>query len=322
MEKKKIVIIGLGPIGGICAAHLSAAGHIVTGIDPWEEHIGKIKNNGLEIECLKSIQASLQDVYTRIDLLKEKEFDYAAIAVKTPMIQEVTAMLESFGGGFKKIVVLQNGLDNEFYFANCFGRDRIFRMVVNYAGNIVKPGRIKMSFFQKPNRLGCLCSQTSCCHVNEFAKIMTDAGLDTEPTEDIKKYTWQKTILNSSITPLAALLDLTMSDVMVFPDTRNLVEMMLKEAIAVAKADGYDFGENFFDNSVNYLLNAGPHKPSMISDLKKGNPTEIEYINAKIVSYGKKYNVPVHYNAMMTMMVKARDFFGTERPINLELNGV
>jgi len=251
--------------------------------------------------------------------IKEKEFDYAAIAVKTPRLQEVEAVLKLFSSRFKKIVVLQNGLDNELYFANCFGRDRILRMVVNFAGNIVKPGEIKMSFFQKPNRLGCLCGRASCPSVNEFAKIMSEAGLDTEPVVDIKKYTWQKTILNSSITPLAALLDLTMSDVMVFPDTRNLVELMLKEAIAVAKADGYDFGEEFFDNSVNYLLNAGPHKPSMISDLKKGNPTEIDYINAKIVSYGKRYNVPVHYNTMMTMMVKARDFFGTERPINLEL---
>ena len=33
-------------------------------------------------------------------------------------------------------------------------------------------------------------------------KIITDAGLETVYTDDIKKYEWEKTILNSALSPV------------------------------------------------------------------------------------------------------------------------
>ena len=306
MKKAKILVIGLGPGGGIFAGHLSASGYRVYGIDTWKEHIDEIRQKGLKIQHLTSIQTMLRNVGTDLDQFHEREFDYVIIAVKTPNMPEVAAGLKELPGNFN-IVVLQNGLDNENYLASFFPKERILRVAVNYAGNIVSPGTIRMNFFQKPNRIGCICGQRDCTHAHEIARIMSDSALDTEVTGDIRKYTWKKAILNAILAPISALLGITMAQVMANSGTRNIVESLIRESIEVANAAGYDYGEDFFDHCVSFLLKAGEHKPSMLIDIENGNPTEIDYINGRIAYFGNRLNVPVPFNTTMTALVKAKE---------------
>ncbi|MCK4765460.1 MAG: 2-dehydropantoate 2-reductase [Candidatus Aminicenantes bacterium] len=308
MKKKNILVIGLGPVGGIFAGYLAADGHNVYGIDKWEEHVLEIRRNGLKIEYFTTLHTPLQKVSAGMAELHGVHLDYVAIAVKTPYMPGVAAMLKDLPGEFE-VVLLQNGLDNEHYAAKLLDKKKVLRMVVNYAGNMVSPGTIKMTFFNEANKVGCICGRKNCACPGELAEIMSAAGLTTEVTADIKAFTWAKTILNASIAPVTALLGRTMADVMGYPGTRAMVEATLHEAIAVATADGYDYGELFFDHCVSYLLKAGPHKPSMCIDLENGNPTEIDYINGRIVYYGKKHKIPVPYNTILTELMKAREHF-------------
>jgi 2-dehydropantoate 2-reductase len=306
MNKSKFLVIGLGPCGGIFAAYLAAAGGRVIGIDIWEEHCAEIKKRGLHITNLVSLQSPMSEVFTSFDPLIGNEFDYVVIAVKTPNLPEIVPELKKLRGNFK-IVVLQNGLDNEEYFTEFFNRERILRVAVSYAGNIVSPGIIKMNFFQKPNHVGCICKERGCSHSDELASLMTDAGLDTDIVADIRKFTFRKAILNAILAPIAAVLGVTMADVMANVGTRELVESLTKESIEVAKAAGYDYGKGFFDECIGFLLNAGHHKPSMLIDIENGNPTEIDYINGKIAFHGNRLNIPVPFNTTMTALVKAKE---------------
>jgi 2-dehydropantoate 2-reductase len=95
-----------------------------------------------------------------------------------------------------------------------------------------------------------------------------------------------------------------MKEMMDCESTRALVEEILKESIAVAKASDMDFGEGFFDHCVNYLSKAGHHKTSMHVDIEKGNPTEIDFINGKIVEYGAKNKVWTPYNSTIVGLIK------------------
>jgi len=139
--------------------------------------------------------------------------------------------------------------------------------------------------------------------------VMTAAGLETEPTAEIKKFAWRKTILVAALAPISAILGMTMAEVMTNGDARSLVSKLLREAIAVAKARNYDYGEGFFGYCLDYLSTAGHHKPSMLIDIEEGYPTEIEYINGKIAYHGHELNVPVEINTAITSMVKAKELF-------------
>ncbi|MCK4835060.1 MAG: 2-dehydropantoate 2-reductase [Candidatus Aminicenantes bacterium] len=304
--KKKILVIGLGPIGGIFACHLRASGHHVYGIDIWKDHIENIRQQGILIEKLVTLQAHLNEVQTGIEDLKEQAFDYVVISIKTPYMQALIPEIRKLKGRFT-VVSLQNGIDNEEYLADFFNPDRVLRIVINYAGNIISPGKISMSFFHKPNYVGGVSKENNSEAAKEMARLLSAASLETEFAVDIKKFTWKKAILNSVLAPISALLGMTMAEVMTCRETRSLVELLLKEGLAVAGHMGFDYGENFFQQSMDYLSGAGHHKPSMLIDIEKGNPTEIDYINGKIAYYGKKFNIPVPLNTSITSLIKAKE---------------
>jgi 2-dehydropantoate 2-reductase len=171
-----------------------------------------------------------------------------------------------------------------------------------------EPGMIEMTFFHKPNQIGCICGERGVCpHSRTIADIMTSAGLDTEAVADIKQYTWRKTILNASLSAVSAVLGMTMQEIMTCTNSFHLVEKTLEECIEVAGAVGYDYGPGFYDHCLDYLGKAGHHKPSMLVDLERGQQTEIDYINGKIDSYGFELNIPVPVNSTLTELVKARE---------------
>ena len=306
-EVRKIGVIGLGPIGGILAACLSSSRLPVIGVDVWDEHRKKIKERGITITGSASVQSRLQKVLPRVlDLKGEEPLDYIFITVKTPHLKHIIDDLLAVPGDFH-VIAFQNGIDNEEFLAQHFLRERVMRGAINYAGNIDKPGRIRMTFFHKPNYLGCLCSDKVCKHARELALLMSKSGLDTEPTAQIKNFTWKKTILNAGLSGLCGLLGITMAEAMSNKETSHLVELILKEAIEVAKKAGFDYGESFIDYCIDYLSKAGNHKTSMHIDLEHGQPTEIDFINGKIVWYGRELNVPVPINSTLTALIKAKE---------------
>jgi 2-dehydropantoate 2-reductase len=314
-NKKKFLVVGLGPIGGIFSCYLKNSGCSTYGIDVRQDYVEEIRKNGLALKGFTSCTTYFDQVCTRVADLEEKEFDYVVVSVKTPYLPDVVSMLREGLNNDFKVVAMQNGIDNEEYLARFFGKDRAMRIVVNFAGNITSPGVINMTFFHKPNYVGCFCGEEECgCgHADELAAIMTRAGLETEPTTAVKKYSWRKTILVASLAPVSAILGMTMAEVMADGETRSIVVKLLQEAIAVARANGYDYGEGFFDFCLDYLSTAGHHKPSMLIDIEEGNPTEIEYINGKISYHGHLLNVPVLLNTSITSMIKAKERLEMER---------
>lgn len=167
MRNRKILVIGLGPCGGIFAAYLAKAGYSVYGLDSWGEHSERIRRDGVKVTNFISLQVPLREVFTSFGELRESDFDYVVIAVKTPDLADVVSELKVLRGDFQ-VVVMQNGLDNEDYPASFFPRERVHRVTISYGGNILYPGVIKMNFFQAPNYIGCACDETNCRHSDEF----------------------------------------------------------------------------------------------------------------------------------------------------------
>ena len=307
-KKLKIAIIGVGPIGGILGAHLAKSGEHVILVDILKDHLNAIKNNGLNVSGVVDMNARFEHFCYSVSELGRHEFDVVFISVKASVLKYILPELERVYRPGAKFVSLQNGLDTEEYIAETFGAENTLRVVVNYAGNLISDGNVRMSFFNGPNYIGAL-SPEGAATARELAKIMSSADLDTEYTEDIKKYEWEKTILNAALSPVCALTRKTMKEMMDFDKSRFLVEELLKEGIAVAKAQGTEFGDDFLEHCMVYLDNAGYHKTSMHVDIENSRMTEIGFLNEKIVHYGLMHNVPTPYNTTITNLIRS-----TERP--------
>jgi 2-dehydropantoate 2-reductase len=222
------------------------------------------------------------------------------------MLENILPEIKKIYKSDMKIVSFQNGLDNEQLIAEKLGINTTYRVVINYAGNTIGLGNVKMNWFQPPNFIGAFHKgkYTTDETTRYIARIMTVSGLDTEETADVKKHVWEKTILNSALCSICAVTGQTMKEAMDFKYTRDLAIKILEEGLKVAKADGYDFGKDALAKFTAYLEKGGAHKPSMLIDVENKRPTEIDFMSGAIARYGEKYKIPTPVNSTFTGLLK------------------
>ena len=300
----QIAIIGAGPVGGILGARLAHAGQYVVLCDVLKGHLDAIKEKGLTITGVSEITAECERLaYGISELANFPEVDTVVIATKASIMPRIVPEIKKVTQPGARFICNQNGLDNEDYLAETFGPDNVLRIIPNYAGSRTGDGEIWMSFFNPPNYIGAMTAKGEPL-ARQIAAMMTEAGLETQFTTDIKRYEWEKVIPNAALNPVCALTRKRMKDMMDFELTESLVVELLQEGIKVAEAVGVTFDEGFFEHGVQYLKKAGYHKPSMLQDVERGALTEIDWINGKIVEYAHAHDLKAPYNFAITMLVK------------------
>ena len=305
-EKYKIGIIGLGPVGLVLAAHLKEAGCHVEICDLEKEKMNLIRNNGVKLVGRISKTVFFDYTHTSISALLENDLDILISAVKAYHVDSVLKQVEKQISKELFLLIAQNGIDIKVKYTSHFDESQILRMVINYAGNLQAPNVVNVTFFNPPNYIGSI--DDSRMDVSEWmASILTKMNLETLSKDSflISNQIWQKTILNAALSPLCAISRMTMKEAMAHPDTLEIVEQIILEAIEVAKAEEIKFGDNFVKLCIRYLKNAGDHFPSLAVDLLSLKPTEIDYMNGKIVEYGKKHYIRTPLNLTFTNLVKA-----------------
>ena len=175
-------------------------------------------------------------------------------------------------------------------------------MVLNYAGNMIDAHTVRVSFFNPPNYVAALMPQGDAM-AERIAALLNSVDFDIEIPDDIQDYVWEKVILNAALGPVCAITGHTMKDVMDYPPAAALVESIVDESVRVAKAEGIELGRKFRQYCVRYLKNTGHHHPSILVDIENGRPTEIDWLNGKIVEYGRKHYIPTPINLSISVMI-------------------
>ena len=177
------------------------------------------------------------------------------------------------------------------------------RAVVNFGCGLVKPGQVHMAFHHPPHFLQEL-DPASKPAAEAIAAALSKGGLTTERTDDIIDMVWRKSIMNACMNPVCAVTGMTMAEAMRDPIVFQLVDELAKEAIKVARANEISLGWEYYPYAINYMSNAGDHKPSMLMDIENKRRTEVDFINGKIVEYGKRVGMETPYNLMIRGLVK------------------
>ncbi len=305
-EKYKIGIIGLGPVGLVLAAHFQEAGCEIHICDVEKKKINLIRSNGIELSGKIEKSIFCKHVYSSLSELLEHKIDILISAVKAYHVDSVLDQIEKKGSGGLFLLSAQNGIDIRRKYTNHFDESQILRMVVNFAGNLHAPNVVNVTFFNPPNFIASV--DDSRTDVAEWlSETLTSDNLETLCKDSfvIADKIWEKTILNAALSPLCAISRLTMKEAMDHPDTLEIIEQIIMEAIEVAKAEEIKLGDNFVKLCIRYLKSAGDHFPSLAVDLISGKETEIDYMNGKIVEYGKKHYIRTPLNLTFTNLVKA-----------------
>jgi 2-dehydropantoate 2-reductase len=111
-------------------------------------------------------------------------------------------------------------------------------------------------------------------------------------------------VMKCTMASICAVTDRTIKEALTFPPTREIADACFQQALAVAKAKGYDLGKDYLNQALGYLENVGAHKDSMCADVANKTPTEIDFLGGKVVEYGRERRVPTPFYTAMTTLVK------------------
>ena len=303
-QPKKFAVIGAGPVGSIVAAFLARGGYDVTLCDVVPALLAPALDPGITLEGADNFRAKVTRVVTRVDELAADPPDVIIVTVKATALPLLASVLEAFVAEGRYVVSWQNGIDTERVLSQSLGTGPVMRAVVNFGSLLLAPGRIQVAFHHRPHFLQELDPKSKEAALG-ICRVLTECGLDTEHTDQIRNMVWTKAVNNSCMNPVCAVTGKTMSEVINDPILLNLVDCLLKEGVAVARGNEFTLGPDFYPFCVDYIKDAGHHKPSMLQDIEAGRRTEVDFINGKIIEYGARAGIATPYNNTLRALVKA-----------------
>jgi 2-dehydropantoate 2-reductase len=158
--------------------------------------------------------------------------------------------------------------------------ERAIGCVVYAATEIVAPGVIqhlegtRFSIGEPDGTISARCLA--------FSEAMVAGGLKCPVEVDLRNDIWIKLMGNIAFNPISALSRATMIEICRHRDTRELVITMMQETLDVAARVGCR-PEMSIERRLAGAERAGDHKTSMLQDLERGKPLELDVILAAVV---------------------------------------
>jgi len=311
LKRYRVGIVGLGPVGSILGAYLVRSGMEVYGVELDQDRARQVNGDGLRINGFAELEERPKSCFSSLSELAGVDgLSVVFICTKTWALTEVmTEFTRLDWPNGTRVVAAMNGIGPEDLVGEHISKERVCRGVINYAGNLNPDGSITMNWFHPPNLLGPATERAPEL-MSETAATLSQAGLTTLGVThlEMKKAAFFKTVLNSALNALCAAHGLTMERAMRLRHTRSTARVLLREGLTVAGLVGYNYGEDTLDRCIEYLEGGGDHYPSMWFDLKNRRPTEIEYINGKIVKIGSMFHgIDVGHNRFFTSAIVTQE---------------
>ena len=297
----RICIVGAGAIGGLLAARLAKAGHDVSAIARGP-HLQAIQSQGLTLKSAgETFTVPIRAAADPADLTPQ---DFVILAVKAPALPAMAPTLGPLLGPATVVVTAMNGVpwwfcqsltgplagrtlpstDPRGTLAQHLGRDRVLGCVVHAGASVPEPGVVDHAagnlFI-----VGDACRSLS-APATELAEALTGTGLDGRASDDIHQEIWMKLIGNMGMGPICALTGATLAGLANDPDVRPIAAAMMREACDVGDALGLPMDMSV-EARIDLGAELGEFKPSILQDLERDRPLEIDAMVTVVSEMGE-----------------------------------
>ena len=127
-----------------------------------------------------------------------------------------------------------------------------------------------------------------------------------EVREDAQAIVWGKLVISAALNPLTALLRVPNGALLDRPAARTLMRELAQEAAGVAAAQAVRLPFPSPQEAAERVARqTAENRSSMLQDVLRGAPTEIDAINGAVVRLGEESGVPVAANRFIWRLVKA-----------------
>ncbi len=293
----KVAVFGAGAIGGYLAVKLHQAGADVSVIARGA-HLAAMRERGLTLRSQADAATVRLTCTDKADDLEPQ--DFVVVTLKAIGLLPAAPQIAKLMGPETVLVTGINGIPY-WYFYGHEGpwRDRVIESldpggklwellpprqvigcVVYPAAEVIEPGIIAHTYGNRFS-LGEPDSSIS-PRVLALSQMLTQAGLKAPVRTNIRDEIWVKLWGNLAFNPLSALTSSTLERLAFRPELRAVVRTMMEEAQAVGEALGAKFSVSI-DKRIDGAGEVGAHKTSMLQDLERGRPMEIDALLGAVV---------------------------------------
>ena len=315
----RYAIYGAGSLGTVLGAYITKNGGAIDLINRNKAHVAALKEKGARITGTVEMTVPVT-AYTPDEM--SGKYDIILLMTKQLLNKEVVTTLKDYLADDGVIVTLQNGLP-EPGIAEIVGSNRTVGCVVEWGATLSAPGECTLT--SDPASLSFHTGRMEGITDEKFneVKSLLELMCPVHEEENLIGARWSKLLINATFSGLGTVVGGVFGDVSENKDAAKVAVRCMKECIDVGHAAGAEFapvqGKNitalfYYKNAVKrafatFLIPIAMKKhraiePSMLQDLKKGKPCEIDAINGIVCEWGKKCGVPTPINDKIVEIVK------------------
>jgi 2-dehydropantoate 2-reductase len=300
---KITVVGGAGAMGGVWASRLSTAGHDVTILDVSKDALAAIAGYGLIVDqpdgSSKIFQIKATDQPDQIGVS-----DALIFFTKAHHTKSAAEMARPLVDAHTTVISLQNGWGNSDMLATFYPVDQIVTGVTYHSAKVVGPGHIAHTADGGPTFVGPYQDGAPMERANITGDAMSDAGIATTATPDVKTEVWKKLVLNCATLPVTSLTRLTTGALGADESALHVCDVLATEATAVANALGYRIDPSERTSTIRALVaKGGAGKASMLQDVEAQRKTEIEVVNGAVIREADRLGIEVPVNRAMLYLI-------------------
>jgi 2-dehydropantoate 2-reductase len=302
----KICIYGAGAIGGYLAVQLAGAGAEVS-LVARGAHLAAMRANGLKL--LIDGEERVAHLPCTDNPAELGPQDFVIICLKAHSIPGVLEAMQPLLGPATRIVTAVNGIPYWYFYRHgneCEGRtlesidpggrqwrelgpERAIGCIVYPATEIEAPGVIRHVYGDR-FPLGEPSGERT-KDVERLSEMFVKAGLQAPILDRVRDEIWLKLWGNTCFNPISALTHATLDVIGADPGTRAVSKAMMLEAQAIAEKFGVKFRVDV-ERRIEGARKVGAHKTSMLQDLERGRPMEIDALVTVVQEMGRLTEVP------------------------------
>ena len=307
----RVAIYGAGSLGTILGAYISKAGVAIELINRNKAHVEALQTQGAKVVGTVDFTQKVV-AYTPAEM--SGTYDIIFLMTKQQHNPEVVAMLRPFLAEDGVLVTFQNGLP-ELQIAEILGEQRVLGCTVAWGATMQSPGVCELT--SAPDALSFALGSISAQKHKYFNTVNT--LLEHMGTVDVEENflgtRWSKLLINAAFSGMSAVLGCTFGEAAGPKDSRRIVQALIKECIDVCQAGGIriepvqgkdivkllDY-HNAVKKAIAFLIipiairKHAKLKASMLQDIEKGKPTEVDAINGAVSAFGRKVHCPTPAN--------------------------
>ncbi|WP_291297237.1 2-dehydropantoate 2-reductase [Elioraea sp.] len=318
----RICVFGAGAIGGLMAAKLAAKGDTEVTIVARGPHLAAMQDKGLVLRS-EGVETVVRPRCVA-SAAEAGQQDYVIVTLKAHSLGGAAQQMQPLMGPETAIVSAVNGIPWWYFHKHPGGLheghrlaavdpdgsvwtllppERAIGCIVYPAAEVVEPGVIEHTYGDRFT-LGEPSGERT-PRIAAISEALIAAGFKAPVRPKIRDEIWVKLWGNLAFNPISAITTATLDVLTADPGQRSVARAMMLEAQGVAEALGIRFAIDV-DKRIAGAAEVGAHRTSMLQDLERGRPMEIDALLGVVVELAALVGKPAPTCDTVLALVRAR----------------